>query len=125
MRKRVKTILAFTSLLVLALTGCYDTDESFTVRREMVDVGKASVGDSVKALFTFKNNKREQIAITFLPECDCTTVSKETLRLEPRECGQIEVKVAVENPGEFIKYVFVQASGKEDFLTIAVKGHVK
>ena len=75
--------------------------------------------------WSFKNNKKEQIAITFLPECDCTTVNKEILRLKPRECGQLEVKVAVENPGEFIKYVYVQASGDEDFMAIAVKGYTK
>ena len=125
MRNSTKIILTFVNMLVLALTGCYDTDGSFSVRREMVDVGQAVVGDSVKATFTFKNNKKEPIAITFLPECDCTTVSREFLRLGPRECGQVEVKVAVENPGEFVKYVYVQASGDEDFMAIAVKGHTK
>lgn len=125
MKNRLKSNLLLASSFSLFLLGCNDADEIFSVRREIIDVGQAVVGDSVKASFTFKNNKREQIAITFLPECDCTTVSKETLRLKPRECGQIEVKVAVNNPGDFIKYVYVQASGEDDFLTIAVKGHVK
>lgn len=31
------------------LVGCYDSDSAFSVRREMVDVGQANVGDSVKA----------------------------------------------------------------------------
>lgn len=125
MRNSAKLILTLTNLLALTLTGCNDADGAFTVRREMVDVGQTVVGDSVKASFTFRNNKKEPIAITFLPECDCTTVSRETLRLKPRECGQVEVKVAVDNPGEFIKYVYVQASGDEDFLAIAVKGRTK
>lgn len=126
MRTKSKNSLLLTCLFATTvLTGCYDTEGSFSVRREMVDVGQTSVGDSVKAMFTFKNNKKEQIAITFLPECDCTTVSKDILRLKPRECGQLEVKVAVENPGEFIKYVYVQASGDDDFMAIAVKGHTK
>lgn len=126
MRNGAKNVVLLTCLFAtFALNGCYDRDGSFSVRREMIDVGETSVGDSVKALFTFKNNKKEQIAITFLPECDCTTVSKEILRLKPRECGQLEVKVAVENPGEFVKYVYVQATGVEDFMAIAVKGHTK
>lgn len=110
---------------VSLMVGCYDSDGAFSVRREMVDVGQTNVGDSVKASFTFRNNQKEQLAISFLPECDCTTVSSNTLRLQPRECGKLEVKVAVESEGEFIKYVYVQASGAEDFMTIAVKGHTK
>lgn len=126
MRDSAKIILVLTTLFApMALNSCYDREGAFSVRREMVDVGQASVGDSVKAMFTFKNNKKEQIAITFLPECDCTTINRDMLRLKPRECGQLEVKVAVENPGEFIKYVYVQASGDEDFMAIAVKGRTK
>jgi len=126
MRNRNKIILVLTSLFAtLSLTSCYDTEGSFTVRREIVDVGQASVGDSVKAMFTFKNNKKEQIAISFMPESTSTTINKDYLRLKPRECGQLEVKVAIENPGEFVKYVYVQASGDEDFMAIAVKGYTK
>jgi hypothetical protein len=91
----------------------------------MIDVGQANVGDSVKATFTFRNNRKEQLAISFLSECDCTTLNTDYLRLQPRECGKLEVKVAVENPGEFIKYVYVQANGEDDFLAIAVKGRTK
>ncbi len=107
------------------LTGCNDPDAAFTVRREIIDVGQAAVGDSVKAQFTFRNNQKEQLALTFMPECDCTTINTDILRLKPRECGKLEVKVAVESPGEFIKYVYVQASGQEDFMAVAVKGHTK
>jgi len=107
------------------LTGCNDPDSAFSVRREIVDVGRAGVGDSVRARFTFRNNKKEPIALSFLPESDCTTISADVLRLKPRECGKLEVKVAVQDTGEFIKYVYVQASGTEDFLAIAVKGRTK
>ena len=107
------------------LIGCNDPDAAFTVRREIIDVGQAAVGDSVKAQFTFRNNQKEQLALTFMPECDCTTINTDILRLKPRECGKLEVKVAVESPGEFIKYVYVQASGQEDFMAVAVKGHTK
>lgn len=95
------------------------------MRRELVDVGKANVGDSVSATFMFRNNSDRKLAINFLPECDCTTVDKEEMKLEPRECGQLKVRVAVEQEGDFVKYVFVQATGNEDFLAIAVKGHAK
>ena len=47
------------------------------------------------------------------------------MRLKPRECGKLEVKVAVESPGDFVKYVYVQASGQEDFMAVAVKGRTK
>ena len=106
-------VLAGTLALTL-LAGCGRPDTSFTVRREMVDVGRASVGDSVRASFTFRNNKKDLLELSFLPECDCTTIDSEIIRLE--------VKVAVESPGEFVKYVYVQASGDENFMTIAVKG---
>lgn len=123
MRNRVFNFIVIACLVTPAvLTGCSSGDASFTVRREMVDVGRASVGDSVRASFTFRNHSKEQIDLSFIPECDCTTVNSDILKLEPLKCGQLEVKVAVESPGEFIKYVYVQASGNEDFMTIAVKG---
>lgn len=126
MRKSNKIILVLSCLFAtLSQTACYDTEGTFSVRREIVDVGQASVGDSVKALFTFKNNKKELIAISFVPESACTVIDKDYLRLKPHECGQLEVKVAVDNPGEFVKYVYVQASGVEDFMAIAVKGYTK
>jgi len=112
-------------IAAFVLTGCYDSDSAFSVRSEIIDVGKAHVGDSVSASFTFRNNMKESIAITFIPECDCTTISTEAMKLEPRGCGQLDVKVAVEDSGEFIKYVYVQAAGSEDFITIAVKGRTK
>ena len=123
MKNYLKLMMA--AFAVPLLAGCYDSDGAFSVRREMVDVGRANVGDSVKASFTFRNNQSDQLVISFLPECDCTTVSSNTLRLQPSECGKVEVKVAVESEGEFVKYVYVQASGAEDFMTIAVKGHTK
>lgn len=123
MKNYLKLMMAV--FAVPLLVGCYDSDGAFSVRRDMVDVGQANVGDSVKASFTFRNNQKEQLTISFLPECDCTTVSSYSMRLQPRECGKLEVKVAVENPGEFTKYVYVQAAGSEDFMAIAVKGRTK
>ena len=126
MKNRAFYLFVFNCLISTAfLTGCKDSDTVFSVRREMIDVGQASVGDSVKAQFTFRNNRKEQIALTFLPECDCTTINTDVLRLKPRECGKLEVKVAVESQGDFVKYVYVQAVGQEDFMAIAVKGRTK
>lgn len=110
---------------IVLLTGCDNVDGTFSVRHSAIDVGETNVGDSVSASFTFRNNRNEAIAITFIPECDCTTVSTEVMKLEPRGCGQLKVKVAVEDPGEFIKYVYVQAAGSDDFLTVAVKGRTR
>jgi len=125
MRNRAKKHFYVCMIAAFVLTGCYDSDSAFSVRSEIIDVGKAHVGDSVSASFTFRNNMKESIAITFIPECDCTTISTEAMKLEPRGCGQLDVKVAVEDSGEFIKYVYVQAAGSEDFITIAVKGRTK
>ena len=126
MNNRILNILSLITLFVTPLlVSCNDAETSFSVRREIIDVGQIVVGDSVKAQFTFRNNRKEQLALTFLPECDCTTINTDILRLKPRECGKLEVKVAVESPGDFVKYVYVQASGQEDFMAVAVKGRTK
>lgn len=126
MKNQSFKILVLSGLVATAfLSGCNDPDSVFTVRRDMIDVGQANVGDSVKAQFTFRNNQKEPIALSFIPECDCTTIDTDIIKLKPRECGKLEVKVAVENPGEFIKYVYVQAAGHEDFMAVAVKGRTK
>ncbi len=126
MKNQVFNNLVLSCLVsALLLTGCNDTDAAFSVRRDIIDVGQAVVGDSFKTQFTFRNNRQGQIALSFLPECDCTTINTDIMRLKPRECGKLEVKVAVESPGEFVKYVYVQASGQEDFMAVAVKGRTK
>lgn len=127
MNKTIKTLILIMAWLVglFVFAGCNNADGTFSVRHSTIDVGEANVGDSVSASFTFRNNKSESISITFIPECDCTTISTEAMKLEPRGCGQLDVKVAVENSGEFIKYVYAQTVGEEDFLAIAVKGRTK
>jgi hypothetical protein len=123
--KQKKLSLSLLCAAVLILTGCYDVNGELSVRREIIDVGKTNVGDSVSASFTFKNNTSKELAISFLPECDCTTINIDNMKLEPSGFGLLEVKVAVEQPGDFIKYVFVQPAGSEDFMTVAVKGRTK
>ena len=122
---KILTQLILLLLGIFTLISCTDTDDGFSVRRECVDVGSVSVGDSVKASFTFKNNSQRDLVLTFLPECDCTTVSASTLELAPRKCGVLDVRVAVEQYGDFIKYVYVQAAGSDAFVTVSVKGSGK
>ena len=107
------------------LTGCSNPDEQYSVRRSTIDVGSANIGDSVCASFTFKNQTAEEMNICFIPDCDCTTIDRDFLKLRPHKRGQLKVKVAVDKPGEFIKYVYVKKENAEDYMIIAVKGHTK
>ena len=122
---RILMEIIFFLMGILFLAACDMSDDGFTVRRESVDVGTVSVGDSVHATFTFKNNSSKDMVLSFLPECDCTTVSSGSLELKARKCGQLDVSVAVEQSGEFLKYVYVQAAGSEAFITVSVKGRTK
>lgn len=118
-------------LMALLLTasgfaGCDRCDDRIlSVRREMVDVGRICVGDSVSASFAFRNNSANGLSLNFMPECDCTTVRTGRMKLKPHDSGQLDVRVAVEYPGIFEKYVYVQADGSNEFLTVAVKGYAK
>lgn len=124
-KEGVKAVL-LTVWAAFVITGCYSTtDGVISVRRDTVNVGCANVGDSVCATFKFRNNTYATQTVTFLPECDCTTVSAESMELGPHKRGSVEVKVAVESPGEFTKYVYVQAAGGEVFFSVAVKGRGK
>lgn len=114
------------AVFALSVAGCYSTtDGVISVRRDAVNAGSAEVGDSVCATFKFRNNTYATQTVTFLPECDCTTVSAESIRIEPHRRGSIEVKVAVETKGEFTKYVYVQAAGGDEFFTVSIKGRGK
>lgn len=128
MKKWNKTdlLLVVFTLVTITVTSCYrTTDGVISIRRDTVNVGRASVGDSVCATFKFRNNTYATQTVTFLPECDCTTVSAERMELGPHKRGSIEVKVAVESPGEFTKYVYVQAAGGDVFFSVAIKGRGK
>ncbi len=128
MKKWNKTdlLLVVFTLVTITVTSCYrTTDGVISVRRDTVNVGSANVGDSVCATFKFRNNTYATQTVTFLPECDCTTVSAESMELGPHKRGSIEVKVAVESPGEFTKYVYVQAAGGDEFFTVSIKGRGK
>lgn len=107
------------------LTACSNPDELYSVRRSTIDVGSANIGDSVCATFTFKNHTAEELDISFIPDCDCTTLDRDFLKLGPHKRGQLKVKVAVEKSGEFIKYVYVNKINAEDFMILTVKGHTK
>lgn len=123
---KIGLLLVVCTLVVLSVAGCYSTtDGVISVRRDTVNAGSAEVGDSVCATFKFRNNTYATQTVTFLPECDCTTVSAESMELGPHKRGSVEVKVAVESPGEFTKYVYVQAAGGNVFFTVAVKGRGK
>lgn len=124
-KEGVKAVL-LTVWAAFVITGCYSTtDGVISVRRDTVNAGSAEVGDSVCATFKFRNNTYATQTVTFLPECDCTTVSAESIRIEPHRRGSIEVKVAVETKGEFTKYVYVQAAGGDEFFTVSIKGRGK
>lgn len=119
-------LLVVCTLVVLSVAGCCSTtDGVISVRRDAVNAGSAEVGDSVCATFKFRNNTYATQTVTFLPECDCTTVSAESIRIEPHRRGSINVKVAVETKGEFTKYVYVQAAGGDEFFTVSIKGRGK
>lgn len=124
-KEGVKAVL-MTVWAAFVITGCYSTtDGVISVRRDTVNAGSAEVGDSVCATFKFRNNTYATQTVTFLPECDCTTVSAESIRIEPHRRGSINVKVAVETKGEFTKYVYVQAAGGDEFFTVSIKGRGK
>lgn len=124
-KEGVKAVL-LTVWAAFVITGCYDTtDGVISVRRDTVNAGSAEVGDSVCTTFKFRNNTYATQTVTFLPECDCTTVSAESIRIEPHRRGSIEVKVAVETKGKFTKYVYVQAAGGDEFFTVSIKGRGK
>ncbi len=106
-----------------ALAGCNSQcNGAISVHRDMINAGSAAVGDSVSATFRFRNTTGQEQTVTFLPECDCTTVSPESMSIGPHRTGRLEVRVAVDSPGEFIKYVFVEAAGSDDFFTVTVQG---
>lgn len=124
-KEGVKAVL-LTVWAAFVITGCYSTtDGVISVRRDTVNAGSAEVGDSVCATFKFRNNTYATQTVTFLPECDCTTISAESIRIEPHRRGSIEVKVAVETKGEFTKYVYVQAADGDEFFTVSIKGRGK
>lgn len=123
---KIGLLLIGCTVVALSVAGCYSTtDGVISVRRDTVNAGSAEVGDSVCATFKFRNNTYATQTVTFLPECDCTTVSAESIRIEPHRRGSIEVKVVVETPGEFTKYVYVQAADGDEFFTVSIKGRGK
>lgn len=126
MRKKANnSMLSMILLTTLVITGCYGSIGAYSVRRKMIDVGQARVVNTGMAQFSFRNNRKELLVISFLPECDCTTVSAESITVEPHRRGSINVKVAVETKGEFTKYVYVQAAGGDEFFTVSIKGRGK
>lgn len=125
--RMTKTIVLMTCIVTAsALAGCNSQcNGAISVHRDMINAGSAAVGDSVSATFRFRNNTDQAQTVTFLPECDCTTVSTESMKLAPDETGKLKVKVTVEQPGEFTKYVFVETAGSDGFFTVTVKGRGK
>ena len=126
MRKTKELALTVCVVTASALAGCYSPGNgAVSVRRDMINAGSASVGDTVCATFRFRNTTGREQTVTFLPECDCTTVSAESMNIGPHRTVLLEVRVAVSSPGEFTKYVFVEPADRDDFFTVAVRGRGK
>lgn len=125
--RMTKTIVLMTCIVsASALAGCNSQcNGAVSVRRDMINAGCAAVGDSVSATFRFRNTTGQEQTVTFLPECDCTTVSAESMNIGPHRTVLLEVRVAVSSPGEFTKYVFVEPADSDDFFTVAVRGRGK
>ena len=125
-RGMIDWTITMSVFMALIFIGCYyNADGTISVRNNIVDVGSVVVGDSACAMFCFRNNTAADVILTFMPECDCTTVSAETMQLGHYRRGRMEVKVAVEAPGEFRKYMYVQVEGSDDFILVAIKGYAK
>ncbi|MGB4671591.1 MAG: DUF1573 domain-containing protein [Bacteroidaceae bacterium] len=109
----------------VSVVGCNGSGGTISFSRKTVDVGHTHVGDSVSAAFRMRNRTDVAMTVTFLPECDCTVLSTDSMELAPRGLGKLEVRAAADAPGEFHKYVYVQTAGSDDFFTIEVKGYAE
>lgn len=120
--KRLKFSLYICAIIVAVVISCYCRNESVSVRCDTVDVGCVAVGDSVCATFKFRNNTYVTQTVEFLPECDCTTVSAKSIKIGPHMSKRVFVKVSVEEPGEFNKYIYAEAAKGDVCFTITVRG---
>lgn len=104
-------------------TGCYNTpDGTITVRNDIINLGHAYVGDSICATLYFRNNTPLPVKMTFIPECDCTSISDDSIIIGKRKRFKIKVKVPVKAPGEFYNHVYAQSVGNDDFITVTISG---
>lgn len=124
-RRRLNLIFVCMFSTAILITGCENSVVPISVRKDLVSIKKVHVGDSVNAMFEFRNNTFERQIVTFLPECDCTSLSAENMILEPRESGILKVRVGISAPGIFNKHIFVQIENSNEFFTVAVNGCAK
>lgn len=111
-------------IIVAIIISCYRS-EKVSVRRDIVNVGRVDVGDTVCATFKFKNHTYVTQRLSFRTDCNYVILNSSTMNLEPHKRGKFDVKVLVESPGEFAKYVYVQAAGGDISFAVTVKGYAK
>lgn len=120
---RLLFIVLLSVFIAIIFSGCHDTtNNAITVKEAMIKVGNAYVGDSVCATFHFRNNTLSPILLTFIPECDCTIVSADSIIVGMHKRVKIKIKVDVKAPGEFYNHVYVQSLSNDDFITVTITG---
>lgn len=127
MIKDIRPLIAvlLIGVTVTSLWSCTKKDNTITFNRDVVKVRRVHVGDSVSSVFRFHNNTEEKQTVSFIPDCDCTTISPKSINLSPHERGELMVKINVDSAGEFIKYVYAQVEGSDAFIVLKVKGSGK
>ena len=121
---RIKKLHTLVCLLsVIALVGCYNQgSEVIATRRNIIDVGRVIVGDSISATFKFRNNTHVDQIVNFHSESDSTEASSESMIIGLHKVGRLDVTVTLKSPGEFSKTVRVEAANGDVFFNITVKG---
>lgn len=123
MRKYKKHNMLACIMSVIVLAGCYcHRDGVIAVRCDAIDVGSIIVSDSTSATFRFKNKTYVDQVVTFHSESEGTTLSVENIKIGAHRVGRLEVKVVVDSPGEFAKFVHVEAANGDVSYDITVKG---
>lgn len=120
-KSTIKRIL-FSGFIAIAVLGCNNADTPISFSHNMITVRRVRVGDSISSSFMMHNNTNKQLTVSFLPDCDCTTINPERVKLAPHERGKLLVKVNVDSTGEFIKYVYAQVEGSDVIMILKVKG---
>lgn len=83
-------------------------------------------GDTLMALFPFKNISKTPIALTNVSlSCNCVTAEWPRTPINPGQSAEIKVKYISENTGYFQKSVIVETNIPDDLTLLRIKGTLK
>lgn len=111
-------------MILLLFASCYNGKTDLAFDREIIVKG-SSYQDSVHEVLNIKNRGKDTVELMIIPECDCTMVRPECLKLIPHSSQHVDIAFFVDSKYNYEKTLYLKRKTTGEWDTIVIRGNVQ